>query len=131
MCVCVCVCVCPMNGSSLASSVHGILQSRILEWVAIYFSRGSSNPGIKPRSPVLQVDSLPTEPPGKPGGLQNLMSFGPFNLALGYLLATPPLISSCLHLPLGTQGRKQRLEFCLQKWETEKPLCLRALQGPA
>ena len=24
------------------------------------------NPGIKPRSPVLQVDSLPTEPPGKP-----------------------------------------------------------------
>ena len=45
---------------------HGIFQARILEWVAISFSRGSSNPGIEPRSPVLQVDSLPAKPPGKP-----------------------------------------------------------------
>ena len=30
------------------------------------FSRGSSNPGIEPRSPTLQVDSLPAEPQGKP-----------------------------------------------------------------
>ena len=48
------------------STVHGILQARILEWVVVPFSRGSSNPGIKPRSPALQVDSLPAEPPGKP-----------------------------------------------------------------
>ena len=34
---------------------------RILEWVAYPFSRGLSNPGIKPGSPALQVDSLPTE----------------------------------------------------------------------
>ena len=47
------------------STVHGILQARILEWVVVPFSRGSSNPGIKPRSPALQVDSLPAEPPGK------------------------------------------------------------------
>ena len=40
----------------------GILQARILEWVAVSSSRGSS----QPRSPVLQTDSLPTEPPGKP-----------------------------------------------------------------
>ena len=35
-------------------------QARILEWVAISFSRGSSlpNPGIKPVSPALQTDSL-------------------------------------------------------------------------
>ena len=45
-------------------TVHGILQSRILEWVAFPFSRGSSQPGIKPRS-ALQADSLPAEPPGK------------------------------------------------------------------
>ena len=32
---------------------HGILQARILEWVAYPFSRGSSNPGIKPESPVV------------------------------------------------------------------------------
>ena len=87
-------------------TVHGILQDRILEWVAFPFSRGSSlprdwtqvsliagrlftswatrkaqeywsgwpipsladvlNPGIKPGSPALQVDSLPTELSGKP-----------------------------------------------------------------
>jgi len=45
---------------------RGILQARILEWIANPFSRGSSNPGIEPRSPALQADSLPTEPPGKP-----------------------------------------------------------------
>ena len=46
--------------------VHGILQARILEWVAFHFSRGSSNPWVEPRSPALQVDSLPVEPHGKP-----------------------------------------------------------------
>ena len=43
-------------------TVHGILQARILEWVPVPFSRGSS----QPRSPALQADSLPAEPPGKP-----------------------------------------------------------------
>ena len=47
-------------------TVHGILQARILEWVAFPFSRDLSNPGIELRSPTLQVDSLPAEPPGKP-----------------------------------------------------------------
>ena len=46
--------------------VHGILQARILEWVAFPFSRDLPNPGIKPRSPTLQVDSLPAEPQRKP-----------------------------------------------------------------
>ena len=40
------------------SSVHGILQARILEWVAIPFSRGLPAPGIEPGSPTLQADSL-------------------------------------------------------------------------
>ena len=48
------------------SSVHGILQVRILEWVAIPFSRDLPNPGIKPESPALQVASLLSEPPEKP-----------------------------------------------------------------
>ena len=43
-----------------------ILQARILEWVAMPSSRGSFNPGIKPRSPTLQVNSSLPEPPGKP-----------------------------------------------------------------
>ena len=56
----------PMDYSLPGSSVHGILQVRILAWVAIPFSRGSSNSGIEPRSPALQVDSLPSELQGSP-----------------------------------------------------------------
>ena len=41
--------------------VHGILQARILEWVAFPFSSGSSRPRNEPGSPALQADSLPTE----------------------------------------------------------------------
>ena len=47
--VCVCVQSClplcePMDYSSLGSSVHGIFQARILEKVAVSYSRGSSQP---------------------------------------------------------------------------------------
>ena len=54
-------------------TVHGIPQARVLEWVAIPFSRGFPNPGIEPQSPVLQADSLPTEPLGKPQFLRTWM----------------------------------------------------------
>ena len=43
-------------------TVHGVLQTRILEWVAFPLSRDLPNPGIEARSPALQVDSLPAEP---------------------------------------------------------------------
>ena len=43
-------------------TVHGILQARILGWVAFPFSRALPNPGVKPRSPALQTDSLAAEP---------------------------------------------------------------------
>ena len=56
----------PMDCKLPGSSVHGILQARILAWVAISFSRDLFNPGIKPGSPALQADSSTTEPPGKP-----------------------------------------------------------------
>ena len=48
------------------ASVHGILQARILGWVAIPFSGDLPSPGIKPRSPILQADILLSETPGKP-----------------------------------------------------------------
>ena len=51
------------NGQDLLSM--GILQARILEWVAPP-PGDLLNPGIKFRSPALQMDSLPSEPPGKP-----------------------------------------------------------------
>ena len=47
------------------SSVHGVLQARILKWVAMPSSRDLANPGIEPSSPTLPADSLPSEPPGK------------------------------------------------------------------
>ena len=48
------------------SSVLEILQARILEWVAIPFSRDLPDPGIEPVSPVLKANSVPSEPPAKP-----------------------------------------------------------------
>ena len=57
----------PMDYSSPGSSVHGISQARILEWVAISFSRGSSWPRHwTPASPVLAGGVFTTEPSGKP-----------------------------------------------------------------
>ena len=72
----------PMDCSPPGSYVCEIFQARILEWVAISFSRGEGtqgsrprdrtqglnlpDPGIEPRSPALQADSLPTELRGKP-----------------------------------------------------------------
>ena len=50
---------------SPSSSVHGILQARILEWVAVSFSRGSSLPRDQTESPASQADSLRSEPPGR------------------------------------------------------------------
>ena len=51
---------------SMDYTVHGILQARILECVAVPFSRELPNPRIELRSPTLQADSLPAEPQGKP-----------------------------------------------------------------
>ena len=51
------------------SSVHGILQARTLEGVAMPFSRGLPNPGIEqasPASPELPGELFTTVPPGKP-----------------------------------------------------------------
>ena len=68
-----------MDCSLPGHSVHGILQARILlEWVAISFSRGSSQPGTEPGSPALQADSLPLSHQG--------------------ILTSPPVFHACLIL---------------------------------
>ena len=54
-----------MDCSPPGSSIHGILQARILEWVAFPSPGDLPDPGIEPRSPALQGDALPSEPPGK------------------------------------------------------------------
>ena len=46
--------------------VHGVFLVRILEWVFIPFSRGSSQPRDRTQVSAMQVNSLPSEPQGKP-----------------------------------------------------------------
>ena len=55
-----------MDCSSPDSSVHGILQARILEWVAMPSSRGSSQPRDQTAPPALQADPLPLSHRGSP-----------------------------------------------------------------
>ena len=77
----------PMNCSPPGSSVHGILQARILEWVAMPFSRGSSCPRIEPRLLHLlhwQAGSLPLAPPGKPS-IHIIYTFSSIILLLTFL----------------------------------------------
>ena len=53
----------PMDSNPPGSSVHGILQARTLEWVAIPFSRGSFCPRDWTQVSCIQTDSLLSEPP--------------------------------------------------------------------
>ena len=81
-CVRACVHARSLSGVSLrdlmdccppSSSVHGISQARILEWVVISFSRGSSWPRDEPASPAslaLAGGFFTTKPPGKPHGIE-------------------------------------------------------------
>ena len=60
-----CLTLCnPRDCSPPDFSVHGIIQARILQWVAFPSPGDLSDPGIEPRSPALQADSLLSEPPG-------------------------------------------------------------------
>ena len=56
----------PMDCSPPGSSVHGILQARILECVAISFSRGSSQPRDRARVSYIEGGFFTAEPPEKP-----------------------------------------------------------------
>ena len=65
-----CLTLCnPMDSSQSGFSVHGNLQARIPEWVALSSSRSLPDPGIKtasPASPALVGEFFITKPPGKP-----------------------------------------------------------------
>ena len=72
-----CLTLCnPVDCGQPGPSVHGILQARILKWVDIPFQRNFPT-RIKPGSPALQADSLPSawwwlpEPPGNPIAIDN------------------------------------------------------------
>ena len=74
-----------MDCSLPGSSVHGILQARILEWIAMPSSRGSSWPRDQPRSPTLQA----AEPPGKAKDKRINKQSSTFSLLLSPV--SPPL----------------------------------------
>ena len=57
---------CPTHCDPMDSMVHGILQARILKWVAFPFIRGSSQPRDQTQVSCILADSVPAEPQGKP-----------------------------------------------------------------
>ena len=60
----------PVDCSPPGSSDHGTLQARILEWLAISFSRRTSQSRDRTRVASLEADALTSEPPGQPWLLQ-------------------------------------------------------------
>ena len=76
-----------MNCSPPGSSDHGVLQASVNGVDSHPFSRASSEPGIKPGSPTLQADSLPSEPLVK--SLRSLF------LTLSLLSLEPPMAHHC------------------------------------
>ena len=72
--------LCPTLCNTMAcslpgSSVHGIFQAILLEWIAISFSRGSSQPRDQTRVSHIVDRRLPSEPPGKSFFLISLLNF--------------------------------------------------------
>ena len=55
----------PMDCGLPGSLVHGIFQARVLEWLPFPSPGDLPDAGIEPRSPTLQADALPSEPPGR------------------------------------------------------------------
>jgi len=112
-------CCCALPGSS----VHGILQARILVWVAMPSSRGSSQPrDWIPSLMHWQVGSLPLEPPGKPWAVSRSWK----RQRIDDLLWPPEGMQLCWHLGFSpirftsdfwfakTQGNK--FVSCLSHW---------------
>ena len=85
----------PMDCSPPGSSVLGISQARVLEWVAISSSRGSSWPGIEPMSPALASRFFTTEPPGKS------LKHGNVHLSFSSVQSCPTLCDPMNHSTTG------------------------------
>ena len=66
-----------MDYNPPGSSVHGIFQARIPEWVAISFSKGSSRPKDRTQVSLTAGSFFTTEPPGKPGFPESWLETAP------------------------------------------------------
>ena len=91
-----------MDCSLPGSSVLGIFQARILEWVAMSPPGNLPHPGIEPGFTALQVDSLPTELPGKPLHVLLLLS----RVCRVQLCVTPEMAAHQAPLSLGLSPGK-------------------------
>ena len=88
-----------MDCSPSASSVHRILQGRILEWVALPSSRGFSQPGIQPRSPACRQILYQLSLQGSPRALSVQFS----SVAQSCLALCDPMDCSTPGLPVHHQ----------------------------
>ena len=85
----------PMDYSSPGSSVHGIFQARILEWVAIPFFRESSQPKDVGWVSCIAGGCFTTEPPGKP---YIILGYSIGNIHPTYLLSDKEVFLFCMRL---------------------------------
>ena len=102
----------PMDCSPPDSSVHGVLQARILEWEPFPSPGELPNPGVEPGSPVLWADSLLSEPPGNhPCVYTYTLFFGfPFHVDCHQVPIPPNFIEKCeAQGGEGTSPRSQRI----------------------
>ena len=129
----------PMDCSLPGSSVRGIFQARVLEWVAISFSRGSSWPGdqtqvsgIERRFSTLQADTLPEwtaklgcklKPPTRGEQVGNWIK-EPLHLMLAALCQNPGLLSKVL-----TKKSRKTLSSPRGVWEGNSSSEILLLQG--
>ena len=95
-----CLSLCkPMDYSPPGSSVHGILQARILVWVAITSSRGSSSPRdqtcVSDTYLSWQAGSLPLAPPG-----ELTLDYFPYS----EITVSCPAFCSCLFSTIRAEG---------------------------
>ena len=89
---CLTICI-PMDCSPPGCSVHEISQARILEWVAIFFSRATSQPRNWTRISCIAGSSLPFESSGKPHYIQvPVLNINIWNLRQFYKIETIPVL---------------------------------------
>ena len=110
----------PMDCSPPGFSVHGIFQARILEWAAIPSPGDLPHPGIEPVSPPLQVDSLLTEPPGKPWANKYVYIYIYIYIYI-WGISLSSLFRATLTWKSSTQGSNPGLQHCGQTLPPEPP----------
>ena len=88
-----------MDCSPPGSSIHGVLQARILSGLPFASPGHHPNSGIDPGSPALQADSLPSEPPQNGFAVLKISSAPSTHTTLPSTLATTDLFTVSMILP--------------------------------